>query len=363
MGSTVGRVAVAPAGSEKIELIEVALPAPGPHEVVVRQLATGVCHTQLHQMSRPDRTAPAVLGHEAVSEVVAVGGDVSHVGVGDTVVVTWLPRNSRRRPAAAALDIPGLGAAQVFAVYTWSEYSILDEQYVVPVPAGARDDELAIVGCAVMTGTGAVVRTAGVPAGASVAVIGAGGIGLCAIAGARLAGADPVIAVDITEEKLRLARRAGATVTVNAALEDPVAAVHAHTRGAVGPGGDLDVEGADYVFECIGLEATSQQALACTRTGVFGVAEGGMLVLLGIAQPSKQIVDIQTLMAHQRRIATSIGGSCQPDRDFPQFLEWHERGDLRLDAIVTHRYPLEGVNDAVADLEAGRITGRALLVP
>lgn len=340
-----------------------ALPGPGPHEVMVRNIATGVCHTQLHQMSLRDRPGPLVLGHEAVSEVVDVGTAVEHVAPGDTVVVTWLPRNSERLALPSSVEVPGLGTALPWAVYTWSDYSVVDEQYVVRIPSGRQDHELSIVGCAVMTGTGAVVRTARVPTGVGVAVMGTGGVGLCAIAGARLAGADPIIGIDISEAKLALARRVGATVTVNASKEDPVEAVLQATAGTVGPAANIAVAGAHFVFECTGLEGTTRQALAATRSGAFGVAEGGMLVLLGIAQPPQQVVDIAGLVANQRRVASSIGGSCQPDRDFHQFLDWHEEGTLRLDAIVTDRYPLDAVNDAVADLAAGRVVGRAILVP
>lgn len=357
------RVAAVPAGRSDIEFFEVALPRPRPYDVTVRHLATGVCHTQLHQMSLAGRTAPLVLGHESLGEVVAVGDEVSHVVPGDVVLVTWLPRDSVRRPQPPVLEIPGQGPALAWAVYTWADYSVLDEQYVVNVPSRCRDAELAVVGCAVMTGAGAVVRTADVTPGESVAVFGAGGVGLCAIAGARLAGADPIIAVDVSERKLDLARRVGATITVDARREDPVRAIRGHTEAFVGPRRDLPTAGADYVFECIGLESTSQQALVSARSGVFGVAEGGTVVLLGIADPPKQTLDIALLVANQRRIATSIGGSCQPERDFPAFLEWHDAGDLRLDAIVTNSYPLDEVNQAVADLAAGRVTGRAILVP
>ncbi len=360
---TNARVVIVPAGTGPLLIEELQLPDPGPYQVVVKQFASGICHSQLHQMHRPRTGAPQILGHESTGIVVAKGNQVSHVKEGDTVMVTWVPRDGERttRPAeAVTLKVPG-GDART-NVFTWADNTIADEQYVVKVPANIKRDVTSIIGCAVMTGAGAVYHTAGVKKGQSVAVFGVGGVGLSAIAAAAVVEASPIIAVDLDEGKLAFAKKFGATHGVNASQGDPIAAIRELTRGT---GTDTDmlgqpVAGADFAFDCIGVRQTMEQILPAVRPGVLGKSTGGTAVLVGVPQTPVELNALDLLISEKKYIG-SIGGSCRPDRDFPMFLRWYDEGDLDLDALVTARYRLDQINEATTALEKGQISGRAIM--
>jgi Zn-dependent alcohol dehydrogenase len=349
---TRARVVVCPVGPGPLRVEPVALPDPGPHQVVLRQFASGVCHSQLHQLRRPARAAPLVLGHEATGVVLARGARVTHVREGDRVLVTWLPRDlagAGREVAPFALGLPDGTAATVPTVFTWADHTLADEQFVVRLPDDAPTDVTAVIGCPVMTGAGAVYHTAGVRAGQSVAVFGVGGVGLAAVAAAAVVGAGPIIAVDVTEAKLAFARRFGATAGVDAAAGDPVERVR-----------ELSGGGVDVALDCLGAPATVQRALLATRPGVHGRRPGGTAVLVGEPQAPVEL-DVRALLLGERTYKASVGGSCRPERDFPMFLRWYREGRLDLDALVTRRYPLEAINEATAALARGEILGRAIL--
>ena len=328
--ATAARVVVLPegdasAGLPSLEVQEVRLPAPGPRQVVVKQHASGICHSQLHQMHRP-RRRPVLLGHEATGTVLQAGREVGHVAEGDTVLVTWVPRDAARASAP-------------------------------PTPAALEVG----VGCAVMTGAGAVLNTADVQRGDSVAIFGVGGVGLSAVAGAKVRGADPIIAVDVDDAKLAFARRFGATHGVNARQEDPVAAIH---RMAGKPGqtsiAGRPVTGVDFAFDCIGHKATMEQIVPACRPGHFGACQGGTAVLVGVPHATVEL-NAGEMLGQEKQFRGSIGGSCSPDRDFPMFLKWHAEGQLDLDALVTARYAIDDVNEATHALAEGRISGRSIL--
>jgi Zn-dependent alcohol dehydrogenase len=359
---TQAQVVVLPKDSSVLRIESINLPDPGPTQVVVRQFASGICHSQLHQMHRP-RTAPVILGHESTGVVTATGRDVSHVREGDTVLVTWVPRNAAAAgalPVRAELDVSD-GRAQSENVFTWADYTLADQQYVVKVDPNIPTDITAIIGCAVMTGAGAVINTANVQPGQSVAIFGVGGVGLSAVVGARMAGADPIIAVDLDEAKLEFAKRFGATHGINAATTDPVEAIHALTTSR-----DAftilhtPTSGVDFAFDCIGIRKTMEQIVPACRSGHFGVCQGGTAVLVGVPGTPVELNAMDVLL-NEKHFIGSIGGSCAPDRDFPRFLDWQRTGDLDLDAMVTQRYRLDQINEATAALEDGRITGRAIL--
>ena len=360
---TSARVVVLPTEEGPLRVEEVVLPDPGPNQVVVRQHATGICHSQLHQMQRP-RTGPVLLGHESTGTVLAKGREVAHVEEGDAVLVTWVPRSGRRegrRAASATLELPDGSVATCQNVFTWADSTIADEQYVVRVPAGGPTDVTAVVGCAVMTGAGAVRRTAGVGSGDGVAVFGVGRVGLSAVAAAKVAGADPIVAVDLREDKLDLARRFGATAAVDASCTDPVAVIHELTaRPDAFDYRGQPVVGVDYAFDCIGLGTTMRQIVAAARSGEFGVRRGGTAVLVGVPLTGVEL-DARDVLVNEKRFVGSLGGSCSPEEDFPEFLAWHREGRLDLDALVTNRYRLEEINAATDALAAGRIVGRAIV--
>ena len=359
---TQANVVVLPQDTATLRIETLTLADPGPHQVVVKQFASGVCHSQLHQMHRP-RQNPVVLGHEATGVVMAKGTEVSHVEEGDTVLVTWVPRNAEatdRAPMAATLEVSD-GTARSENVFTWADHTICDEQFVVKADAGIAKDVTAIIGCAVMTGAGAVINTAGVKKGQSVAVFGVGGVGLSAVVGAKMVGASPIIAIDLDDEKLKFARAFGATHTINAREVDPVEAVRELTRREQG----FDfmhrpISGADFTFDCIGIRTTMEQIVPACRTGQFGAKPGGTAVLVGVPTTPVELNAVDMLI-NEKHFIGSIGGSCSPERDFPEFLKWHANGELDLDTLVTARYTIDQINEATEALESGQIQGRAIL--
>ena len=360
---TPARIAILPEGSDSVRIDEIILPDPGPHQVVVKIFSTGLCRSQLHEIEG-QRHNDVMLGHEATGEVIAAGAEVDHVAIGDRVIVGGIPRTIEaptRRPESAWVEGLGGRVARCQGVYTWADHALLDELYVVKVPADTRPDVTCVVGCAVMTGAGAVVNTAKVRAGQSVAIFGAGGVGLCTIAAARIVGAAPIIAVDVDEVKLEAAKRHGATHLVNASNEDAVEAIRALTtseteRDMAG----LPVAGVDVAFDCIGTDVTARQILPAARTKPLGADGHSQAILVGIPATDFPVSPID-LFLHEKRLSGSLAGSCRPDRDVPLFLEWFVRGDLDLDALVTRRYALDDINEAIAALAKGEIEGRAII--
>ena len=356
------RAAILVEPSKPLVVDEVELADPAPDQVMVKLFASGVCHSQIHTMRRPARPSqplPALLGHESTGVVTAKGRDVKHVKEGDHVITTWIDRNNSTtdQPLVAhALNDRAQFVAKwrgkdvCHSAATWAEYALAQERMVVAMPNDLPTDTTAIIGCAVMTGAGAIINTLGVRPGRSVAVFGAGGIGLCAISAAAIVDAYPIIAVDIIEEKLAFAKRFGATHTVNARGVDPVQAIRELTDGGV-----------DYAIDAIGLPQTQEQILRAARPGYSGLNRGGAALLIGITPPDAKAILDTSLFGGNRSFTRTSGGDCRPDRDFPIFLRWYRERKLKLDELVTHRYTLEQINSAVDDLEHGRILGRGIL--
>ena len=361
---TPARVIVLPADDGPLKVVDVELPDPAPHQVIVKQFASGVCHSQLHQMHTP-RQSPVVLGHESTGIVLQKGSAVTHVKEGDTVMVTWVPRDANaatRDPDRAELKLADGSTAVSQNVFTWADTTIADEQFVVKVDANIEKEVTSIIGCAVMTGAGAVENTAAVKEGDSVAIFGVGGVGLSAVVAAKKLGANPIIAIDLDDEKLAFAKEFGATHTINAGATDPVAAIKALTthsdRSTMFEG---PVSGADFVFDCIGLKQTMEQIVPAVRSGHFGAEPGGTAVLVGVPMTSVEL-NATDILINEKKFIGSIGGSCSPDRDFSKYLEWYAEGSLNLDSMVTARYSIDDINEATRALAAGEIAGRAILV-
>jgi Zn-dependent alcohol dehydrogenase len=361
---TPARVVVVPGEPGPLQIREVNLPDPGPYQVVVKQFASGICHSQLHQMHRPRSGNAQILGHESTGVVIAAGTEVKNVKEGDHCMVTWVPRdgeNEKRRAEGIALDVGGGVIARTGNSFTWADNTIADEQYVVKIDSKERTDVTAIIGCAVMTGAGAVYYTAGVKKGQSVAIFGVGGVGLSAIAAAAVVGADPIIAVDLDESKLEFARKFGATIGVNASEVDAVARVKELTQS---PDefemSGRPVAGVDFAFDCIGVRQTMEQILPAVRGGVLGAKSGGTAVLVGVPSTPVELQAVD-LLINEKKYIGSIGGSCRPERDFAMFLRWFREGDLDLDAMVTARYKLDQINEATDALASGKIAGRAIM--
>jgi Zn-dependent alcohol dehydrogenase len=335
------------------------LDAPGPGEVLVEIKAAGVCHSDLHP-ARGDWPAktPLVLGHEGAGIVREVGASVTRVKAGDHVVLCWAPacgvcapcREGRavlcdrvekvtfrnRLPSGAArLHARGQDIAPFLGTACFSDLVVVPEAGTIPVPADVPFEALATIGCAVVTGVGAVTNAGRVPPGARVAVIGVGGVGLNVVQGATIAGCEQIIAIDMRPAPLAFARQFGATDTIDASGEVP-AAVRALTAG----------RGADFVFDTVGSPATLTTALAAAR-------KGGAVVLTGLSRVDSQgSIAMFPFVMQEKRLLGSVYGSGQPARDIPQLVSLYQAGKLKLRELVSRRYALDGVNDALTALAA-----------
>ena len=345
---------------------ELELDPPKAGEVLVRMAASGVCHSDLHVVQGIHPTAlPVVLGHEGAGVVEAVGPDVADLAPGDHVLLSWLPYCGRCRQCAS-------GRPNLCENVGWYDATMEDgtcrfhrdgspvhhcntssfaERSVVPARTAIRVDpalpltELALIGCAVMTGVGAVLNTAQVRPGESVAVVGCGGVGLNVVQGARIAGATAIVAVDTVPAKLELALELGATHTVDAGAVDPVEAVLELVGGGV-----------DHAFEALGSPETIETTLGLT-------GRGGQAVLIGMAPPEARVpLDALTLTIEERCVRGSWYGSCVPLRDFPLLVKLYRDGHLRLDPLIT-TCTLDEVNDAFGRMEAGEAARSVIVYP
>jgi alcohol dehydrogenase len=358
------------AETRPLQIEELALGAPGAGEVLVEIAAAGLCHSDLSVINgdRP-RVMPMVLGHEASGVVREVGRGVTGFGPGDHVVFSFVPTCRHCLPCTtgrAALCENGarangagtlLGGERRFhgkagdlnhhlGVSAFSQFTVAAQESLVKIDPEVPLGVAALFGCAVMTGVGAVMNTAQVEPGASVAVFGVGGVGLSAIMGARAAGAFPIVAVATQEHKLALARRAGATHTVRVADGDPVAAIRDITGG-----------GANYVFESVGDEVVLAQAYAATR-------RGGTTVTLGLPNPSKQLsLSAVSLVAEERTLKGSYMGSCVPSRDIPRFIALYQAGILPVDLLFTRAIALDEINQAFDALARGEAVRQLITFP
>lgn len=335
----------------RLLLEELELPDPTPDQVTVKLYSSGVCHSQLHQMHNHSLSRPLLLGHEGTGVVTRTGSNVTHIKVGDQCIVTWVPRTPVRGPAGRVnTGATFKGQAAHGPVYTWARDVQTSKELVVPIPKEHPRDVSCIVGCAVLTGAGAVLHTAKVRPGESVAIFGVGGVGLSAIRAASILEAYPIIAVDLDDKKLEFAKTFGATHTVNASGNtDPVEAIR-----------DLTGGGVDYAFDAIGRQVTIEQILRATRPGGIGGDNfGGTAVLVGV--PQEKVTLDPALFLHGQRLYRGSLGASFPDQDFPMYLRWHQEGKFPLDRLITRRYGLEQINEACHDLHAGEILGRAIL--
>ncbi|MBV9172666.1 MAG: zinc-binding dehydrogenase [Chloroflexi bacterium] len=335
---------------------DIELPEPGPTQVVVRQFATGVCHSQLHELHRPNPSLPLVLGHESTGAVSAVGKAVSHVREGDNVMVTWVPRSATfglPLPTPAVVTYRGspvsFGAPAYTGTFTWSRDVIVDQQMVVHLEPGIATDVTSIIGCAVMTGAGAALNAAQVRPGQSVAIIGVGGVGLSIVQACANLSAYPIIVVDLADEKLQFAKQFGATQGINARNQDAVARIR-----------ELSGGGVDVAFDAIGVKITMEQVLQAARDRRAGEREGGVAVVVGVPHGEAAAPDMA--MIFRGKVYRGAPGGCStPDRDFPLLVRWFKQGKLPLDLMVTRRYKLEQINEACDALERGQIAGRAIV--
>jgi S-(hydroxymethyl)glutathione dehydrogenase/alcohol dehydrogenase len=327
---------------------------PRPREVLVRTASAGVCHSELHFMQgHAAAPTPTVAGHEAAGVVEAVGSDVTYVKPGDHVVTclsvfcgeceaclsgqSSLCQNRPRRAATdgPALTLDGKPIHQLGALGAFAEQMLIHERAVVKIADDIPLDRAALVGCAVLTGVGAVFNTAQVAPGSTVAVLGCGGVGLNCVQGAILAGAIRVIAVDRLESKLRLAEQFGATDLIDATRTGPVEAVKELTGGGV-----------DYSFEVIGSKPTIEQAFRMLRLG-------GTATIAGIPPQGTMLeIDANELRA-ERHVQGCSMGSNHFRIDVPRLLEYYRQGRLKLDELISYRVDLSQINEAYETLKTG----------
>jgi alcohol dehydrogenase len=348
------------AQSKPLKIEEIDLDAPGPGEVLVKMIAAGLCHSDLSVISgvRP-RPVPMALGHEASAQVVQVGEGVSDLKPGDRVVLVFVPSCGHCMPCMEgrpALCEPGaesngkgtllsgerrlhLGSQAVnhhVGVSAFAEHAVVSRRSCVKLEQDIDPIEAALFGCAVLTGVGAVVNTAKVQPGQTAAVIGLGGVGLCALLGAVASGARDIVAVDLHDSKLEVARSLGATITVNARDPDAVAKVKDATRGGV-----------DFAFEMAGVIQAMEMAYRMTRRG--GTTVTGSLPHPQHNWPLQQV----SLVAEERTVKGSYIGSCVPSRDVPRYIGLYMAGKLPVDKLMGERMKLDDINAAFDRLDAG----------
>ncbi|HEY7944844.1 MAG TPA: Zn-dependent alcohol dehydrogenase [Casimicrobiaceae bacterium] len=349
---------------EPLTIEQVDIDKPGPREVLVRTVASGVCHSDLHFVDGLyPYPAPAVLGHEAAGIVEAVGDQVTYVQPGDHVIAclsvfcghcdmcvtgrTHLCRNPELRRAPnekPRLSQGGTTVHQFLNISSYAERMLLHEHAIVKIREDMPLDRAALIGCGVTTGVGAVLNTAKVPAGSTVAVFGAGGVGLSAIQGARIAGAGKIIAVDTMENKLATAKQLGATHIVDASSHDPVQAIREITGGGV-----------EYSFEAIGNAKVAAQAFDA-------LAPGGTATIIGMIPVGQKVeIDGPSLLS-EKTLQGCTMGSNRFRVDMPRYIDFYMDGRLKLDEMITNKGALEDVNDAFRAMKAGEVARTVLML-
>jgi S-(hydroxymethyl)mycothiol dehydrogenase len=347
-----GVVAVSKGAPVSIETIEV--PDPGPGEALVKVQACGVCHTDLHYREGAiNDDFPFLLGHEAAGVVEAVGANVTDVAPGDFVVLNWRAvcgncRACRRgKPwycfathnATQKMTLDGKALSPALGIGAFAEKTLVAAGQCTKVDPAAPPEVAGLIGCGVMAGLGAAMNTGGVTRGDSVAVWGCGGVGDAAIAGARLAGAATIIAIDIDDKKLEWAKGFGATHTINGAKEDTVARVRELTGG----------NGADVCIEAIGLPQTYEQAF-------YARDLAGTVVLVGVPNPTMKIeLPLIEVFGRGGTLKSSWYGDCLPSRDFPMLIDLFLQGRLALDKFVSETIALDQVEEAFHRMERGEV--------
>jgi S-(hydroxymethyl)glutathione dehydrogenase / alcohol dehydrogenase len=349
-----------------LDIEDVQIGEPGPREVLIRTAAAGLCHSDLHFMEgKYSYPCPAVLGHESAGVVEAVGSMVHYVQPGDHVITclsafcghcsqctdghlslcenkgTELVRQPGEPPRLRRGD--GEVVNQYLHLSSFAEQMLVHEQALVKIDPEMPLDIAALIGCGVTTGLGAVFRTAKVSPGETVAVIGCGGIGLSAIQGARIAGANRIIAVDMNEAKLELAQQLGATHVVNASIADPVLAVKELTGGGV-----------HHAFEAVGLKVTAEQSFQMLRNG-------GQATVIGMIPLGVKIELSGVDLLYEKTMTGSNMGSNQFRTDMPRYIDMYLDGRLQLDEMVSERISLDEVNDGFEEMKTGTVA-RSVIV-
>lgn len=359
------KAAVMRANDAPLTIEDVRIDDPGPGEVRVRTVASGICHSDLTVMEGGlPFPPPCILGHEPAGVVEEVGAGVTDFAPGDHVIgciTAWCgvcryctagrpylcPEQLAGRPEGARSrleDADGSALFQFANLSSFAEKMLCPERSLVKIREDMPLDRASLIGCGVTTGLGAALNTVRIPAGASVVIIGLGGVGLSALQGARIVGAGKIIAVDAQPWKFSLAKTCGATHCVDATDGDPVAAVHELTDG-----------GADFVFECIGLGKTIQQAVAMT-------GRGGTAVLVGVVPVTEMVpLPAAEITLNEKHVTGSFMGSNRFRFDMPKYVEFYLDGRLHLDEMISARIPLDDVNGAIERMKKGEVARQVIV--
>ncbi|HEX6444942.1 MAG TPA: S-(hydroxymethyl)mycothiol dehydrogenase [Streptosporangiales bacterium] len=349
------RGVVSAAKGQPVTVETIVVPEPGPGEARVRVQACGVCHTDLHYREGAiNDEFPFLLGHEAAGVVESVGPDVTNVAPGDFVVLNWRAvcgdcRACRRgRPwycfathnASRKMTLEdGTELSPALGIGAFAELTLVASGQCTKVDPAAPPEVAGLLGCGVMAGIGAAINTGGVGRGDSVAVFGCGGVGDAAIAGARLAGAARIVAVDVDDRKLEWAKGFGATHTVNARDDDPVETIRSLTDG----------NGVDVAIEAVGRPETFKQAF-------YARDLAGVVVLVGVPDPEMRLeLPLIDVFSRGGAVKSSWYGDCLPSRDFPMLIDLFRQGRLPLDQFVTETIPLDDVEDAFTRMQEGAV--------
>ncbi|EFV90606.1 mycothiol-dependent formaldehyde dehydrogenase [Dietzia cinnamea P4] len=354
MSQTVRGVIARSKGAE-VELVDVVVPDPGPNDVIVRVQACGVCHTDLaYRDGGINDEYPFLLGHEAAGVVETVGERVTHVAEGDYVILNWRAvcgecRACKRgqleycfntHNASKPMTLTdGTELTPALGIGAFIDKTLVHEGQCTKVDPSADPAVAGLLGCGVMAGIGAAINTGKITRGQSVAVIGCGGVGVAAIAGARLAGASEIIAVDIDDTKLEWAKDFGATHTVNSTSTDPVAAIQELTGGF----------GADVVIDAVGRPETYEQAF-------YARDLAGTVVLVGVPTPEMRLeLPLLDFFGRGGSLKSSWYGDCLPERDFPMLVDLHLQGRLPLEKFVSERIGIDAVEAAFDAMKSGSV--------
>jgi S-(hydroxymethyl)mycothiol dehydrogenase len=349
------RGVVARAKGEPVSVETILVPDPGPGEALVKVQACGVCHTDLHYREGGiNDEFPFLLGHEAAGIVEAVGEGVDDVAPGDFVVLNWRAvcgkcRSCRRGRPWYCFDThnakqkmtlaDGTPLTPALGIGAFAEKTLVHAGQCTKVNPSARPEAVGLLGCGVMAGIGSAINTGGVTRGDTVAVIGCGGVGNAAIAGAYLAGARTIIAVDVDDRKLEWARGFGATHTVNSRATDPVEAIRSHTEG----------NGADVVIEAVGRPETYKQAFEARDLA-------GQVVLVGVPTPEMTLeLPLIEMFSRGGALKSSWYGDCLPSRDFPALVELYLQNRLDLDRFVSETIGIDDVEAAFEKMHRGEV--------
>ena len=327
---------------------ELEIPVLKAGQVLVKISYSGLCRSQLNEMKGlkgEDKYLPHLLGHEAGGIVEEIGSGVTHVKAGDHVVLSWIKGLGMDVPSTKYLK--GNEVINAGAITTFGEYSVVSENRVTSIAEKMPLDKATLLGCAMPTGGGIVLNQIKPRAGSSLAVIGVGGLGLSAILLADLMNCSPIIAVDINDKKLRLARKIGATASINSAKTDFVEAILAITDG----------KGVNYAIETVGSIEMIEKSLASVKWDIW---KGGLVVNAG-NPPHGAKIAIDPYQLKGKSIIGSWGGLTKPERDIPLYVDLYLSGQLKLDKLITNRFSFDEINQAFQSMDKGELVGKAIL--